>query len=258
MDLSQLELGALNTLTYVSLTCGELDRVVDLGETGLQASKARGELWARSYLLNALAQATWQRGERQHAEALAREGASCSRALDDRAGLTVLLETLAWIAAEQAAYERTAILLGCAQHTREASAFIQPEPHRPQRARSVHLATEGLGQTAFDAAFQRGRAMTMGEGVAFAVEGRVPPKLAPAARPQSHTILTSRQLDIARLVAEDLTNKQIADRLFLSERTVETHITNIFNKLGLNSRIQLSRWITELAEPASAAARERP
>jgi DNA-binding NarL/FixJ family response regulator len=51
-------------------------------------------------------------------------------------------------------------------------------------------------------------------------------------------VLTRRQLQIARLIADDLTNRQIAARLFLSERTVETHITNILNKLGLNSGIQ--------------------
>ena len=74
---------------------------------------------------------------------------------------------------------------------------------------------------------------------------------APAVKAASHTELTPRQLEIARLIAEDLTNRQIADRLFLSERTVETHITNMLNKLGLNSRVQLSRWLAEL--PAAEA-----
>jgi len=87
--------------------------------------------------------------------------------------------------------------------------------------------------------------MTIDEGVAFAVADEQPPKPAPSVKAASDTVLTPRQLEIARLIAGDLTNRQIADRLFLSERTVETHITNILNKLGLNSRIQLSRWLAE-------------
>ena len=92
--------------------------------------------------------------------------------------------------------------------------------------------------------------MTTDEGVAFAVEDKPPPKPAPPVISAPDPELTNRQLEIARLIAEDLTNRQIADRLFLSERTVETHITNILNKLGLNSRIQLSRWIAEVPSAA--------
>ncbi len=71
-------------------------------------------------------------------------------------------------------------------------------------------------------------------------------------------LLPDQEREIARLIADDLTNRQIAARLFLSEHTVETHITNILNKLGLNSRIQISRWMTGLSEPGLTTAEERP
>jgi predicted ATPase/DNA-binding CsgD family transcriptional regulator len=257
MHLSQLELGTLNLLTGVWLTSGELDRALELGGEALNMSKARGELWIRSLLLNVMSQACWQQGERQRAEALAREGAWCNHALEDWPGLAIPLETLAWMAAEQAAHEHAATLLGIAQYTRESSAFIMVEPYRPQHARSVALAAAGLGQPAFDAAFQRGQAMTITEGVAYAIQDKQPPKPTPAAKPGSRAALTRRQLDIGRLVADDLSNKQIAARLFLSERTVETHITNILNKLGLNSRVQLSRWVTDVTEPELTAAEKQ-
>jgi non-specific serine/threonine protein kinase len=258
MQLPQLELAALNLFAYVSLASGELDRVIEFGAQGLEISKARGELWLRALLLNVMSQASWRRGERQRAQALAQEGASCNHTLDDRAGLAILLETLAWMAAEQAAHERAAMLLGIAQRAREANALTLVEPFRPQHARSVTAATEGLGQAAFDLAFKRGQAMPIGEGVAFAVEGKQRPRRVPAVKTAPHTGLTRRELEIARLVADDLTNRQIAARLFLSQRTVETHITNILNKLGLNSRIQISRWLTGLSEPALTAAEQGP
>ena len=56
-----------------------------------------------------------------------------------------------------------------------------------------------------------------------------------AQRPQ-HTLLSKREEEVLRLVAEGLTNKEIARRLFVTENTVKTHVTSLFNKLGVDSR----------------------
>ena len=244
MRARQAELNALDALCGILVAHGDLDRAIDVGEQGLAISKDRGELWARGYLLNYLAQAKWLRGDRGSAEALAREAAVCKHAIDDRNGLSAVLETLAWMAAELGRHERAAWLLGSAERVRDDISMTPVELFQAQHERSASLIRAGIGQKAFDTAFARGRAMTLDEGVTFAVEDQQPKPTA-AARPTSQTALTGRQLEIARLIADDLSNRQIAERLFLSERTVETHITNMLNKLGLNSRVQLSRWLAE-------------
>jgi non-specific serine/threonine protein kinase len=248
MHLERAELNAIDALCGILVASGELTRAIEVGEQGLAKSKDRGELWTRGYQLNFLAQAYWLRGDQERGEALAREAVACKHALDDRFGLIVALETLAWMAAELGRYERAAYLLGSAEHVRYEISVTPVTLFRTQHERTVSTVVQGIGQGAYQAAFGRGRAMAVSEAVAFAVEDRLPPKPGAAARPKSRAVLTGRQLDIARLVAEDLSNKQIAARLFLSERTVETHITNILNKLGLNSRMQLSRWVADAAE----------
>ena len=56
-------------------------------------------------------------------------------------------------------------------------------------------------------------------------------------------LLAKREVDVARLVADGLSNKQIGARLFISERTVDSHVRSILNKLGFNSRVQIAGWI---------------
>jgi non-specific serine/threonine protein kinase len=246
MRVERAEMDAAETLCGITLAAGEVARAIELGERAVAMSKARGEIWSRGYALNFLAQAHWSRGDAQHAEALAREAVRCKHALDDRNGLTVTLETLAWIAAQRGQHERAACLLGSAQRVRDESSLTLIEIFRLQRDQTASIAVKGLGQRPFDAAVARGRAMTIGEGVTFALEDQQPEKTDPPVRKrQSPAGLTRREAEIARLIADDLTNKQIATRLFLSERTVETHTTNILNKLGLNSRTQITRWVQE-------------
>ena len=57
--------------------------------------------------------------------------------------------------------------------------------------------------------------------------------------------LSKRELEVARFVASGMTSRAIAERLFLSERTVESHLEHILTKLGFSSRAQVAGWVVE-------------
>lgn len=91
-----------------------------------------------------------------------------------------------------------------------------------------------------DRAWREGKAMGLGEAIAYALGDDAPLPTVPRESPST---LTPRQLEVARLVAQGLTNKEIASRLFVSERTAEGHVDQICNKLGFNSRVQIAAWL---------------
>jgi DNA-binding CsgD family transcriptional regulator len=69
--------------------------------------------------------------------------------------------------------------------------------------------------------------------------------LSEAAKPRNPAGLTTREVDVLRLVAQGLTDAEVAERLFLSRRTVGTHLTSIYNKLGVSSRSAATRFAVE-------------
>jgi DNA-binding NarL/FixJ family response regulator len=66
-----------------------------------------------------------------------------------------------------------------------------------------------------------------------------------AAAKRSYDGLTERERDVATLITQGKTNRQIAEALVLSERTVQVHITNMLGKLGFSSRAQIAAWSVE-------------
>ena len=87
------------------------------------------------------------------------------------------------------------------------------------------------------AAWAEGTALSTDEAIAYAQRGRGGRK-----RPSSGwASLTPTERDVVRLVSEGLANKDIAARLFVSPRTVQTHLTHVYTKLGLTSRMQLAQ-----------------
>jgi non-specific serine/threonine protein kinase len=87
--------------------------------------------------------------------------------------------------------------------------------------------------------------MTRDEVVDYALEVRRPTPAVVGRIAPSQAVggpLSRRELEVAELVADGRTNAQVAARLFISERTVETHVASIFNKLGLDTRLAVARW----------------
>jgi len=94
-----------------------------------------------------------------------------------------------------------------------------------------------LGPSAFDAAWAEGHALSTAEAISYAQRGRGA-RRRPASGWES---LTPTELDVVRLVSAGLPNKDVAARLFISPRTVQTHLTHVYTKLAVSTRVQLAQ-----------------
>jgi DNA-binding CsgD family transcriptional regulator len=128
-------------------------------------------------------------------------------------------------------------LFGAANAARERFGILRFKVHEPEYTTSIAALRRSLGDSDFEAAWAEGAALSTEEAIAYAQRGRGARK-----RPSSGWgSLTPTELDVVRLVSEGLANKDIATRLFISPRTVQTHLTHVYTKLGLTSRVQLAQ-----------------
>jgi len=200
-----------------------------------------GDQWVLSYTLWGLGIALWLQGDATEATVVEKESLRLKRALDERLGIALCLETLAWLAMSRSDAQRAARLLGAAKANWDATgaslfeAFITYHDACEAESRKILRGS-------FDAAFQKGADMPIDLAVAYALEEKTEH---PAAKVEetSTVTLSRREREIAQLIAQGLTNKEIAAKLVLSERTAEAHVQNILNKLGFRSRSEVAAWV---------------
>lgn len=206
---------------------------------GLAYATSIGERWMRSLALWSLALAAFTEGSLEEAESRAREALTLEEGIEDPVGDCLVLELLSWIDAARSPTERSAVLLGAAQSRwRRIGSDIRVHGPRmgAHHERCVAVVRQKLGAVAFDRLTAVGERLSLADAAAFA-----------AAPGKPATGLSGRETEVAAGIHEGLSNREIAERLVLSVRTVDTHVQRILAKLGFTSRAQIAVWYEALA-----------
>ncbi len=155
---------------------------------------------------------------------------------------------LARIAAATGQAERAARLLGATDAVHEALEFEPPLDLKARLARAAAEARTALGETAYAEAWAAGKALPIDEAIAEGLAVTAAAAAAPdgARATPSSADLSRREVEVLRLVAQGMTNAEVAEHLFLSPRTVHAHVHSILGKLGVGSRVAATRRALEL------------
>ncbi|RHW29048.1 protein kinase [Nocardioides immobilis] len=244
---------ALLALDYVLL--GDLDGALEHHAVCLALTEPAGETWLRSWSIWCAGLALWARSDSTAAHELVTESLRLKRLLGEPLGIAVGLDTLAWFTADGDP-ERASVLLGAAQNEwdRIDTSQLLPGLGTPRSA-ATQTARSLLGEADFDLAVAHGRSLDQATAITVALDEE-PTPTRPAGRTGTNrppgSVLTRRERQIAKLVHEGLTNKEIAETLVISPRTVEAHVEHVLVKLGFTSRTQIAAWIGEQIRSADS------
>ncbi len=229
---------------------GDIEQGIALCEQAVAVCEAHSDLRHRSEALWELATMYWEQGELERADTAVREALRIHRSFDNLVGGAQCFETLAWIAGRRNRFERAAQLLGAADSVWQASDSHQIPQLAGHRERLAQECRTALGERKYRETHRRGVRSSIAENIAFALE-EAPAKVQESEWIQELELLTQRERDVAGLLADGRSNKEIGAALVISPRTVEAHVEHILAKLGFSSRSQVTAWMS--AMPSSVA-----
>jgi predicted ATPase/DNA-binding CsgD family transcriptional regulator len=235
-------------LGVVAYGCGEPDQAMALLEEALALFRGAGNQWGVMITINYLGLVAANGGEAKRAGALLAE----SLDLFEQVGAAdCLADCLAGVAVLAAACRQpapAARLFGAAAALQDALGYPFPLPERATYQRAERVVQTQLGEPGYAAAYAAGRMLTSAQAIVEATKMLCAPVSADQAGPvQSRSSaadcrLTPRELDVVRLIVEGRRDQEIADTLFMSRRTVQTHVTHLYAKLGASTRAEVAAY----------------
>lgn len=175
--------------------------------------------------------------DRERAASLHHEALRVRHEIGERPGVAASLEAVAGLLCETGRPADSARLLAAAESLRVAGAFVRPAVERARWEEDLAALRGVLSEQELAEAWVQGSALPADQAVYLAAKGRGAKSLAQ----QGWDSLTRSERQVVALVAEGLSNREIAERLFISPRTVQSHLTHVFPKVAVSSRQELAR-----------------
>jgi len=234
-------LGVIQAQAFNGFFEGDLATVRSVSTEGIRISRETGDIYRLTMMLMNRGNAALFESALDESRPFLTEALRSAREMDDRVAEFYLLDALGCHAASSGQAAKAARLLGAAETIRTgAGARIIPFM-TPLLDQAGERATMTLGAARFEAEFKAGTALSRHDAIRLALGE--PRRMAGTGSSETgDAVLGKRESEVALLVAEGLTNKEIGARLFISESTVASHIRGILNKLGFNSRAQIASW----------------
>jgi predicted ATPase/DNA-binding NarL/FixJ family response regulator len=227
-----------NNLAFVAVDRGDYASARDILVECVATSRAQGEVSLLAAQLDSLAWALLGLDDRQEATAAWNESLSLYRSVLDGWGMIWCVHGLSSMATANADHKRALRLMAAAARLSQEGSY-EFDSWVPANAGESHLRSRSkLGAGKSEEAWAQGWAMTLDQVIEYAL-GKSEPRPAADAGP-----LSRREREVATLVARGYRNRDIAERLTISKRTVDAHVEHIRNKLGHQSRAEVAAWVT--------------
>ncbi len=231
--------GALQGLGELAAEEGDAASARRMLDQALDLARGGGDKESTAQALRGLGELGRAEGDSKRAAALHNEALQLEHQIGHLPGVAASLEAVAGLAVAAGRCAHAARLFGAAKALREEKGYARLPWERSSYERDQAVLRESLSAEDLRAAFVQGGAMPAEEAVAQASKGR-------GRRGRSATgwsSLTEAERQVSALVAEGLTNPEIAERLFVSLGTVKAHLSHIFAKLTLAGRRELAREV---------------
>jgi DNA-binding CsgD family transcriptional regulator len=233
---------ALGDMGQMLTFAGHRERGIALVKEALALHRALGQDFGSGMKLMMLALTAHEAGDAAVAVARYREGLGLIWAVRHPMMTNLAMTGLAGLAAERGLAGPAARLLGMVEAIHERTGAPVQVPWQPIQNRATRLARSALGDDEFAAEMKQGKRAPLPQAVAevLALADTLLANQGPEApaSPLAALGLTDREVEVLRLLAAGQTNAQIAAALFISRRTVTTHVSNLYAKLGVASRAE--------------------